>query len=308
MISQSSLNGLYLTMPNSNKNVALVLSSGGARGIAQIAVIEELLKQGFNITSVAGSSIGAVIGGLYAGGTLPAYKEWLSNLDYWDVFNLLDFSLSSKGFIKGEKVFKIIAPFIAHKEIQNLDIPFVAVASDIINKRPVIYRQGSLRDAIRASVSIPTVLHPIETEDGLIVDGGVVNPIPVDLVERMPGDILVVVDVNSKVSLEKAEITKKEQSFLDGLSKRFISWIRTETVKKKNVGIFDMLNESFDLTQEMLTSSMLQHHKPDILIEVSRKLCGPMDFHRYAEIIETGRNAAIKSIGDYNLSVKELNQ
>jgi NTE family protein len=295
-------------MADSNKNVALVLSSGGARGIAQIAVIEELRKQGFNITSVAGSSIGAVIGGLYAGGTLPAYKEWLSNLDYWDVFNLLDFSLSSKGFIKGEKVFKIIAPFIANKEIQNLDIPFVAVASDIINKRAVIYRQGSLRDAIRASVSIPTVLHPIETDDGLIVDGGVVNPIPVDLVERIPGDILVVVDVNAHVSIEKVEITKKDQSFLDDLSKRFFSWKKTEIAKKKNLGIFDILNESLDLTQEMLTTSMLEKHKPDILIEVSRKLCGTMDFHRNAEIIETGRNAAIKAIGNYSLSQKEINQ
>ena len=268
--------------------------------MAQIAVIEELLKQGFVITSVAGSSIGAVVGGLYAGGTLPAYKDWLSTLDYWDVFNLLDFSLSSKGFIKGEKVFKIIAPFIANKEIQDLDIPFVAVASDIINKRPVIYRNGSLRDAIRASVSIPTILHPIETEDGLLVDGGVVNPLPVDLVERNPGDLLVVVDVNAQVAYEKAEITKKQQSFLDELSRRFFKWNKTELVKKKNLGIFDMINESFDLTQEMLTAAKLEHHKPDILLEIPRKLCGTMDFHRYAEIMETGRNAAIKAIGNYH--------
>ena len=268
--------------------------------MAQIAVIEELLKQGFVITSVAGSSIGAVVGGLYAGGTLPAYKDWLSTLDYWEVFNLLDFSLSSKGFIKGEKVFKIIAPFIANKEIQDLDIPFVAVASDIINKRPVIYRNGSLRDAIRASVSIPTILHPIETKDGLLVDGGVVNPLPVDLVERNPGDLLVVVDVNAQVAYEKAEITKKQQSFLDELSRRFFKWNKTELVKKKNLGIFDMINESFDLTQEMLTAAKLEHHKPDILLEIPRKLCGTMDFHRYAEIMETGRNAAIKAIGNYH--------
>jgi NTE family protein len=294
-------------MANTTKNVALVLSSGGARGIAQIAVIDELIANGYNITSVAGSSIGAVIGGLYASGTLTEYKNWIAKLDYWDVFNLLDFSLSSKGFIKGERVFKKIDPYIANKEIENLSIPFVAVASDIVNKRPVIYRKGNLRDAIRASVSIPTVLHPVETEDGLIVDGGVVNPIPVNLVERTPGDILVVVDVNAHISVEKAEISKKQQSVLNELSKRFFAWNKAESRKRSNLGIFDMMNESFDLTQEMLTASLLHQYKPDILIRISRKTCGAMEFHRYAEVMEIGRNAAVEGLRNYESKIKRYN-
>ena len=294
-------------MANPTKNVALVLSSGGARGIAQIAVIDELISNGYTITSVAGSSVGALVGGLYASGKLTDYKNWISRLDYWDVFNLLDFSLSSKGFIKGERVFKKIDPYIANKQIENLPIPFVAVASDIVNKRSVIYKKGSLRDAIRASVSIPTVLHPVETEDGLLVDGGVVNPIPVNLVERTKDDILVVVDVNAHVSAEKAEISQKQQSILDDLSKRFFTWNKTESKKKSNLGIFDMLNESLDLTQEMLTEYMLQQYQPDILIKVSRKTCGAMEFHRYAEVIEIGRNAAVEALRNYESKIKASN-
>ena len=195
-------------------NIALVLSSGGARGVAHIAVIEELLKSGNQITSIAGASMGAVIGGIYAAGKLPEFTNWLSDLDYWDVFNLLDFSISSKGFIKGEKVFKQTEPFIPKVNIEDLDIPFIAVAADIVNKKQVVYDSGDLKSAIRASVSIPTLLHPIKTNSSIIVDGGVVNPIPADLVKRQPGDKLVVVDVNANVPYVKPIVKEQEKNLI----------------------------------------------------------------------------------------------
>ena len=279
-------------------NIALVLSSGAARGIAHIAVIEELLRDGHKITSIAGSSMGAVVGGMYAAGTLSQYKEWLEKLDYWDVFNLLDFSISSNGFIKGEKVFKKTAPFIPKINIEDLPIPFVAVASDIVRKQVVVYDHGDLKTAIRASVSIPTVLHPVKVGESLIVDGGVANPLPVDLVKRFPGDKLVVVDVNANVSFTKPIMPEKEQNLINDLRLHYKKWRKSDKKKDNSLGIFDVLNESIDLTQETLSKLMLQQYKPDLIIEVSRKLCGTMDFHKTPEILALGREAYYTAIAD----------
>ena len=279
-------------------NIALVLSSGAARGVAHIAVIEELLQDGHKITSLAGSSMGAVVGGMHTAGTLIQYKEWLKKLDYWDVFNLLDFSISSKGFIKGEKVFKKTAPFIPKINIEDLPIPFVAVASDIIHKRVVVYDHGDLKAAIRASVSIPTILHPIRDGDSIIVDGGVANPLPMDLVKRHPGDKLVVVDVNANVSFAKPKMKEKEQNFINDLRIHYKNWRKSDKKKDNNLGIFDVLNESIDLTQETLSKLMLQQFKPDLVIEVSRKVCGTMDFHKTPEILALGREAYFKAIAE----------
>jgi NTE family protein len=280
------------------QNVALVLSSGGARGVAHIAVIEELLKSGHTITSIAGSSMGAVIGGIYAAGKLPEFTEWLSDLDYWDVFNLLDFSISSKGFIKGEKVFKQTEPFIPKVNIEDLEIPFVAVAADIVNKQPVVYDSGDLKAAIRASVSIPTVLHPIKDQGRIIVDGGVVNPVPVDLVKRTSGDRLVVVDVNANVPFIKPKVKEREKTFINNLVSRYTKWRKSEEQKKGNLGIFDMLNESFDLTQEALSKLLLDKYQPDLQINISRKICDTMDFHKTPEILALGRETYKKAAAE----------
>lgn len=281
-------------------NIALVLSSGGARGVAHIAVIEELLKSGHTITSIAGASMGAVIGGIYAAGKLSEFTEWLSKLDYWDVFNLLDFSISSKGFIRGEKVFKQTEPFMPKVNIENLPIPFVAVAADIVKKKQVVYTSGDLKSAIRASVSIPTLLHPVRDHDSILVDGGVVNPVPVDLVPRIPGDKLVVVDVNANVPFIEPKVKQKEKNFINDLKSRYFTWRKAEQRKEVNLGIFDMLNESFDLTQETLSKLMLEQYQPDLRIDISRKICDTMDFHKTPEIIALARETYNKTVADTN--------
>ena len=281
-----------------SQNIALVLSSGAARGVAHIAVIEELLKAGHNITSIAGSSMGAVVGGMHAAGTLPAYTDWLRELDYWDVFNLLDFSISSKGFIKGEKLFKKINPYLPKINIEDLPISFVAVASDIIQKEAVVYDKGDLKAAIRASVSIPTILHPIKEGNSIIVDGGVANPLPLDLVKRHPGDKLVVVDVNASVPFDKPKMKAKEQSFINDLRSRYNKWRKSDEKKDSDLGIFDMLNESIDLTQETLSKLMLEQYNPDLTIKISRKVCDTMDFHKTPEILALGREAYHKAIAE----------
>ena len=281
-------------------NIALVLSSGAARGVAHIAVVEELLGDGHKITSIAGSSMGAVVGGMYAAGTLQQYKGWLKQLDYWDVFNLLDFSISSKGFIKGEKLFKKIAPYIPKVNIEDLPIPFIAVASDIIHKKAVVYDHGDLKKAIRASVSIPTILHPISEGSSIIVDGGVANPLPMDLVKRHPGDKMVVVDVNANVPFTKPKMKEREQNFINDLRNHYNKWRKLDKKKDNELGIFDMLNESIDLTQETLSKLMLQQYKPDLTINVSRKVCGTMDFHKTPEILALGREAYHQAVAQNN--------
>lgn len=287
------------------KDIALVLGSGGARGIAQIAAIEELTKAGYNITSIAGSSIGSVIGAMYAGGKLNGYKEWITKLNYWDVFRLMDFSISSNGFIKGEKVFKHIDPFLPKGDIENLPIPFVAVASDILNKKTVVFKEGNIRDAIRASVSIPTVLKPFEKDDTYYLDGGIVNPLPVDLVKRNGNDLLVVVDLNAQTHPIKVNITKSQQSKLDELANKFLKWRNQDSSTKHDLGVFDMLNEAFDLTQDMLTEKILEKDKPDIHIQISRKACGVMDFHKANEMLLVGQEASKKALKEFKKRQEE---
>src|SRR5476651_40908 len=172
------------------QNISLVLSGGGARGIAHIGVIEELERQGFNIASVAGTSMGAVVGGVYALGQMDAYKTWLYTLDKLKVFGLIDFSFSAQGMVKGDKLFNTIKAFINDANIEDLNMPYAAVAADIINKKEVVFTQGSIYDAIRASIAIPTVFTPVKYADGLLVDGGIINNLPIEHVKRHPGDIL----------------------------------------------------------------------------------------------------------------------
>lgn len=286
---------------NTSKDIALVLGSGGARGIAHIAIIEELTKAGFNIKSIAGCSIGALIGSVYAGGNLLGLKQWLQKLNFWDVFQLMDFSISNKGFIKGEKVFNVIDPFLPKGNIEDLPLPYVAITADIINKKSVVLNSGNIRDAVRASISIPTVLKPVEKNGTLYVDGSIVNPIPVDLVKRHANDLLVVVDLNAHIPQPKVKITKSQQSRLDELANMFLKW-RSQSNSKNNIGVFDMLNESFDLTQDMLAAQILENNKPDIHIKISRKACDTMDFHKSDRMLAIGKEAGLKAIKAYTSS------
>ena len=195
------------------KNVALVLSGGGARGMAHIGVIEEILKNGYNITSISGTSIGSLIAGVYVSGKTDEFKDWVTQVSKFDVFKFMDFAISKNGFIKGEKIFNTLKKFILDTNIEDLPIPYVAVAVDIKNHKEVVFRTGPLRKAIRASVSIPTVLKPVYLNDLELVDGGVLNPLPIDCVKRNKGDLLIAVDlgVNIPYPITKTERVTVEQ-------------------------------------------------------------------------------------------------
>lgn len=281
------------------KQVRLVLGSGGARGMAHIGVIEELEKEGFTIREVVGCSMGAVVGGIYCAGYLKEYKHWLVKLTRMDVFRLLDFTISGQGFVKGERVFKAIEEFIGDHQIENFKIPFTAVAADIIEEKEVLYKSGSLFKALRASIAIPTVFTPVRDGKLKLVDGGVLNPLPLNLIKRQPDDFVVAVNINANIpatpsQIVEAEIENKERAaYL-----RMIDSIRASLPKFENntdaadkLGLFDLLNKSYDMTQDRLTELMIDMHKPELVVNISRNACGVFDFYRANEIIEAGRKA-----------------
>jgi NTE family protein len=283
---------------NNSKKVALVLSSGGARGLAHIGVIERLEEEGFEITSIAGSSMGAVIGAFYAAGQLDIYKKWVLRLDKLDVFNLFDFTLSTRGIIKGDKLFKILQEIIEDRLIENLRIPFVAIATDIYNKKEIAFTEGSMYEAIRASSAIPTVLRPYQWNDLELIDGGVVNPLPIDKVMRHNGDNLIAVNVNANMPKRKLK-EKQIKAILDAKKKndsllnRFLArWQKVErTPESEKMGFFDIINHSLELVQDQLCQSILEKHPPYLLVEISNDACGTFEFYNAKALIKLGREA-----------------
>lgn len=277
------------------KNVRLVLGSGGARGMAHIGVIEELEKEGFIISEVVGCSMGAVVGGIYCAGYLAEYKHWLIKLSRLDVFRLLDFTLSAQGFVKGERVFKAIEEFIGDHKIENFKIPFTAVAADITYEKEVHYRSGSLFKALRASIAIPTVFTPVKEGKSQLVDGGVLNPLPMNLVKKEPRDWIVAVNLNANIPYTPNNLVAEKEpaaylKMFNAIQSTFPKFdSKTENIE--NLGLFDLLNKSYDLTQDRLTELMIDIHKPDLVINVSRDACGVFEFYRANEIIEAGRKA-----------------
>ena len=178
------------------KEVALVLSSGGPRGFAYIGAIEELESRGYRITSVAGTSIGSLIGGMYAAGKLPEVKEFLFSLNGWKVFGLMDISISRNHLVKGDRIIEALQEIVPDVDIENLDIPYKAIATDFFTGEEVIFDKGDLFPAIRASISIPSLFRPVKMGMRTLIDGGIANTMPLNRVERSGNDILVAFNVN----------------------------------------------------------------------------------------------------------------
>ncbi|AZC27842.1 MULTISPECIES: patatin-like phospholipase family protein [Pseudomonas] len=179
-----------------NKRVALVLGSGGARGYAHIGVIEEIEKRGYEIACIAGCSMGAVVGGIYSAGKLAQYREWIESLDYLDVLRLVDVSFRL-GAIRGEKVFGQIRKIVGDVNIEDLRIPYTAVATDLTNQQEIWFQEGCLHQAMRASAAIPSLFTPVMQGNRMLVDGGLLNPLPIVPVVSSHCDLIIAVNLNS---------------------------------------------------------------------------------------------------------------
>ena len=298
-----------------SKNVALVLSSGGPRGFAYIGAIEELLDRGYKITSIAGVSAGSLIGGIYAAGGLDAFKEWLFGLDPMDVVTLMDFSLSRNYLVKGEKVIRTIKKRVPEVNIEDLPIPFTAIATDLFTGEEVIFREGPLFEAIRASISIPSMFKPAEYRGRTLVDGGIVNTFPLNRVQRTPGDILVGFNVNQiDISTvqefldNRAAINKKKtdsnllgriQASIQEL--RLIADGRDEHLPvSANENYFKILQRSFGIMNGALSRMGIDLTPPDILVDLPFDTYhGVYGYSHAQEIAQIGRNLMAEALNRY---------
>lgn len=287
------------------QKVALVLSGGGARGTAHIGVVEEILRQDFEISSVAGTSMGAVVGGVHALDELTAFKEWLCTLDKMKIFQMFDFNFGAQGLIKGEKVLNRMQEFMSDEMIENLRIPYTAMATDIVNRKEVVFDKGSLFKAIRASIAIPAVITPVKSDDGLLVDGGVLNNIPINKVARTDGDILIAVNVNANVPVLDLVLSKKQSEENKTIYQKRIKSFQDQLKKlhplshNEKLGYFHLVDKTIGLMMHKMVEAELENHKPDVLINVSRDICTAFDFYRSEELIEIGRQAARNSLEKY---------
>lgn len=285
------------------QKVALVLSGGGARGIAHIGVIDELERRGYEISSVAGTSMGSLIGGVYAAGKLEQLEEWIYTLDKAKLLRMVDFTLSKQGLIKGERVFKKMKAYIPDENIEDLAIPYAAVAVDLLKKEEVVFREGSLSEAIRASISIPSVFTPVKSKGRLLVDGGVMNNIPINHVRRIEGDMLIAVNVIADVPPGGA----KGETIEEGANrhKKHLEWIRdfrshlargSSGSRKEEMGYFSLITKTIDLMTLQISNLYLENNSPDLMINVSSEACNIYDFYKIEEMVEAGRLAAVEAL------------
>ena len=273
------------------RRVSLVLGSGGARGYAHIGVIEELERRGYEIASISGASMGALIGGLYASGGLEAYKKWVLELDALDVAGLLDFSFAKGGIIEGEKVFEKMAGMIGTRRIEELPIKFTAVATDIVRKKEVWFQRGDLLEAIRASIAIPSIFTPVRIGAMVLVDGGALNPLPVAPTQSDLTDLTIAVNLygqSPKPSYRGEEGEQRRRESIEAAVKELFSKSR----KAQEYTMFDILDKTFDTMQDALTRYRIGGYPPDLMIDISMHVCDTFDFHKAAEVIEAGRAAA----------------
>lgn len=249
------------------RRVALVLAGGGARGVAHIGAIEELESRGFEIAAVAGTSMGALVGGMYAAGHMEPFREWMCALDRYKVFSLVDFSFSSEGLVKGNRVIQAMQELVPDVRIEQLEVPFAAVAADLLTGREVVMDRGGLWDAIRASISIPSVFRPVRRDGMVLIDGGTVNPLPLNRVRREEGDLLVAVDVSAPFAADPA------------------------SREKASLNYYKLLTASSQIMQQHITQLMCRLYKPDLLVELPADSYGMFEFYRSEELVEAGRAA-----------------
>ena len=279
------------------KKIALVLSGGGARGLAHIGAIETLESHGYEITSIAGCSMGALIGGMYAAGKLPEVKDWVLELDRRKVLSLVDFSLSLTHLVKGDRVMEALKEIVPDVNIEDLPIPYTAVATDWNSGKEVVFDHGSLYDAIRASISIPLFLNPVRREDMLLVDGGLVNSLPLNRVVRHSGDLLFGINVSTHDY--QGELLMQQFVERKLLSKSMPVAVMNRIMKHFkgiNINYVTLLMRTIAIMLEQNTRQQILISRPDLVVQVPMKRYGVFDFDKAAAILQIGKHKTSRAL------------
>jgi len=288
------------------KNVALALSSGGARGLAHIGAIEELESQGYHISSIAGCSMGALIGGVYAAGKLNEFREWMKTIDRKKMLGLIDFSLSLNHLVKGTRIIEAIMEFVPDVNIEDLPIPYCAVATDLKAGREVMFRKGSLFKAIRASISLPSFYEPVTLNDMLLIDGGIINPLPLNRVKRQAGDILVGVDVSGhdyKAQWDELHRLTAIQKQDTSLKAKILDMLIPDNIE---FNYYTVLSRASSLMIRQNSILMAQLMNPDMLIDIQMNRYGTFDFDKSEKLVAIGRQKTSQTISKYESASLKL--
>jgi NTE family protein len=301
-----------------DKDIALVLGAGGARGLAHIGAIEVLQEHGYNIVAVAGTSQGALVGGIFATGKLDEYARWAQTLERSDVIRLLDIAFGHPGFIKGERVIGVLRELVGDYLIEDLPIPYTAVATDLYGQREVWLDDGPLFDAIRASIAIPMVFTPHMLHGRELVDGGLISPVPLATMRRVPGKPVIAIDVNGPpqrkrphpvvdqqalaaaygIEAEDPDADEEEASLSSRMSALWEEFKQKRAAKPEpdGPGLMELMSRSMDTMQARISRLQIALDPPDLLIQIPRDCCFFYEYWRAKELIEIGRLAAEKAL------------
>lgn len=282
--------------------VSLVLGSGGARGLAHIGVIQWLNENGYAIRSISGSSMGALIGGIYATNKLEIYAEWVLALERMHVLRLLDPAIGRPGLFKGERIIGVLRELIGDCDIEDLPIAFTAVATDLDSGQEVWLRNGNLFDAIRASIATPLVFTPVTRGDRTLVDGAVVNPVPVAPTLDDDTELTVAVDLSGPAELRppppESVSLLNDNSYRQRIRK-FIGAARPVRASKEPTrGLLDVAFMSMQTMQDTIARLRITAYSPDVLIEIPRNASGFFEFWRAEELIALGRERAAQAFAE----------
>ena len=290
-----------------NKTVSLVLGSGGARGLAHIGVIHWLENNGYDIRSISGCSMGALIGGIHARGKLDDFEEWVRAISKLDIIKLLDISWGSQGLVEGERIITVLKDLVGDCQIEDLKIKYTAVAADIDREKEVWLKNGSLFDAIRASISLPLFFKPFDLNGQKLLDGGILNPVPIAPTFEDDTDLTIAINLGapplanphpkqqtrSKVTKDSSpnSVSAKISNFIEDLKNRTPA---NDAGSWKMLGIAD---QTFDAMQGAIARQKLAAYPPDHTIMIARDACGTLEFERAEEMIALGYDTAARSLG-----------
>jgi NTE family protein len=314
--------------------VALALGSGGARGYAHIGVIDELRDRGYQITGIAGSSMGALVGGLQAADRLDEFADWARSLTQRAILRLLDPSIMAAGVLRAEKILDAVRDILGDVTIEELPIPYTAVATDLLTGKSVWLQRGPVDEAIRASIAIPGVIAPHVLGGRLLADGGILDPLPMAPIAAVNADLTIAVSLSGSETLADQEpdprpssewlnrMMRSTSALFDSASARSLlsrfgvsdaedvdaeadkdsTDLSDDAPEVPRLGSFEVMNRTIDIAQAALARHTLAAYPPDLLIEVPRSACRSLEFHRAAEVIEIGRALAAQALDNLDLT------